>query len=1541
MSLPPEEYVRDTGFSIHVERSSDRSHAHAGRGEHVGGLQGLHTWSPGDRVLMAVRRLAECTDASGPKLYRASVQALSEALGVRWAFMGEIPLGKPSKIKTVAAITDGILAENVEYELEGTPCAQVFRAGATQHYAGDLKAMFPHDHMLHELGATCYLGTPLRASNGSVLGVLNVLHDQPFQHALQPVALLELFAGRTANALELDRNVAQLHRNERNLADFFENAAISLHWVDAAGIITRANRAELEMMGYVGYEDEYVGRPVEDFHANPDEVRALLARLQAGETVRECPARLVRRDGSMRHVLITSNAKVEDGKIIHTRCFSRDVTEQREAEMALKDREQRYELVLAGAGAAIWDWDVPAKRVHYSPQWKRLRGCAEDELTDSEDEWKKHIHPDDVDRVMKAVTAHFEGRTEAFSEEYRVRHKDGRWIWILDRGLALRDDAGNVIRMAGSETDISKRKQAEEALRQSEMRFRTLVDVLPAGVYSCDADGIITGYNKRAAELWGREPKVGDPDQRFCGAFRLYHPDGSFLPHARIPMAEVLRTGRTVSNQEVILERPDGSRITVLINITPLLDTDGHVTGAINCFQDISRRKRDERLLRQRLDQLEILYQLSDAVGRAGSLESVYDAALDGLKSALGADRAAILLHDDQQVMRFVAWRGLSDQYRAAVEGHSPWSPDAEAPEPVIIEDVEKADLGELREVVRAEGIGSLGFFPLQHARTGRLCGKFMVYFDGPREIGKSELKLGGTIARHVAFAVERWRDHENLHRREQEFRALAERSPDIIARFDRDLRHLYVSPAIKEATGLDACSFIGKTKRDLGLPAAHCELWENACREVFDAGEAREIEFSFRPSGVAESRYYLSRITPEFGVSGDIKTVLAVSRDITQRRRAEEAQTWLAAIVETSQDAIISKTLDGVVTSWNTAAERLFGYTAEDMIGKPILRLIPPDRHGEERQILSTISGGGSMKPFETVRITKDGRKVDVLLTVSAVLDEHGRVIGASKIAHDITARKRAEEQLRENERRLKFALDAGRMGAWQWDVATNRVQWSPMLHEIHGIDPDSFGGTFDDFARDIHGEDRERILRGIESALCKGGEYRAEYRIVRPDGVERWLEARGHVIRDESGNAVRMAGVCMDVTGQKRDAEELKRHRDQLEQLVVERTVELEESYEQLRMSERMASLGTLSAGLGHDMGNLLLPLRLRLDAMERKLTPLPSADEFKDDLDAIRRCTEYMQRLTNGLRLFSLDPYDERDAGQVTDVSKWWSEVEPFLKNALPKHVELQRRFPEQPVKLQIAKHMLTQAVFNLVQNAADVAGKSHERCTGTTRVQIRLEIDSSRGKDGFARLGVADDGPGMSPDVVKRCMEPFFTTKPRGLSTGLGLALVHGIVQRVGGEVEIKSTLGEGSTFILCLPVSEERKQIRRHDRTRKDAAEAAAKSRGTAVLDVQTGRLRAFARSVLRSRGFDVLDAAEMRTSRLDEQETLLYVTDESEGYDASHAMQFTLRPHVVCLDPAAGRPGCWRALRAAVEEFDSRTVTACKQLGTSDVEKKD
>jgi PAS domain S-box-containing protein len=323
-----------------------------------------------------------------------------------------------------------------------------------------------------------------------------------------------------------------------------------------------------------------------------------------------------------------------------------------------------------------------------------------------------------------------------------------------------------------------------------------------------------------------------------------------------------------------------------------------HAAIAIERSKSEAKSARQTRMLRRLSITETALYTFTDRLFRAESFHEIYEAALDAVIGILGCDRTSILILDAAGTMRFVAWRALSDGYRRAVDGHSPWKPGDTDASPICIDNVEKAgDLSEeLKAILRAERIAALAFIPVFAGR--KIVGKFMAYYDAPHVFERSEVDACTAIARQLGFGLER-----------------------------------------------------------LG---------------------------------------------------------------------AEEDTRRLASIVDNSHDAIISKNLDGLIQTWNRGAERIFGYTAKEVVGKPGTILMPPERTSEEPGILARLQSGERIDHYQTVRRHKDGTLLDISLTVSLIRDKTGRIIATSKIARDISHQKRAEEALRDSERRLQELLAA-----------------------------------------------------------------------------------------------------------------------------------------------------------------------------------------------------------------------------------------------------------------------------------------------------------------------------------------------------------------------------------------------------------------------------------------------------------------------------------------------------------------------------------
>jgi PAS domain S-box-containing protein len=264
-------------------------------------------------------------------------------------------------------------------------------------------------------------------------------------------------------------------------------------------------------------------------------------------------------------------------------------------------------------------------------------------------------------------------------------------------------------------------------------------------------------------------------------------------------------------------------------------------------------------------------------------------------------------------------------------------------------------------------------------------------------------------------------------------------------------------------------------------------------------------------------------------------KVWVSVQRDITKQKLGEAADARLRSIVKQAGDAILGTTTDGIVTHWNPGSERLYGYTSDEMIGKSINRIIPEHSSEGMGNILSLVLEGKTFRT-EAQRRRRDGSLVWVAITVSPVKDRNGVVVGCAGIHSDITARRRAAEELARRQSQLADAQRVAHIGSWEWDIARNEISWSDELYRIHGLDPDQFEASFEAFIDGVHPDDRDMVDEVVKSALAEGGPFEYHHRCVRPNGEVRALHAHGRVERDESGQPVRMFGTCQDVTELKR---------------------------------------------------------------------------------------------------------------------------------------------------------------------------------------------------------------------------------------------------------------------------------------------------------------------------------------------------------------------------------------------------------------------
>ena len=365
-----------------------------------------------------------------------------------------------------------------------------------------------------------------------------------------------------------------------------------------------------------------------------------------------------------------------------------------------------------------------------------------------------------------------------------------------------------------------------------------------------------------------------------------------------------------------------------------------------------------------------------------------------------------------------------------------------------------------------------------------------------------------------------------------QLFRDIFNASPMGIAVETLEGQPLFVNPAF--------CSMLGFSEEE--LRSKHCVDFSPPEDAQKDWALFQQLRAGSIGHYQLEKRYFRKDGSLVWGSlsisllkSSPSPLVLAMVEDITDKKKAEEARFRHAAVIESSDDAIATGTLDGIIVSWNTGAQKIYGYTEAEAVGKPISMLVPPELPDEENKILETLKSGDRIEHFETVRVTKTGRRINVSLTISPIKDSTGRTVGISGIARDITDRKLAEEELRTSEERLRMGQWAAHIGTFDLNIRTGVDIWTPETEALYGLPPGGFGGTLTAFENLIHPDDRKRVVELTHELTRTGQPAEGEWRVVWPDGSVHWIAGRGQVFMDESGEPSRMLGVNMDITERK----------------------------------------------------------------------------------------------------------------------------------------------------------------------------------------------------------------------------------------------------------------------------------------------------------------------------------------------------------------------------------------------------------------------
>jgi PAS domain S-box-containing protein len=780
-----------------------------------------------------------------------------------------------------------------------------------------------------------------------------------------------------------------------------------------------------------------------------------------------------------RYVLVGVLVILAQALAILALLWQRAMRKETEGELVHTNEQLRVAMKL---GRSVgWELDIASGQNYWFGDLQTMFGIPSNKFIAHVGDFFRSVHPEDREWVWKAVEDAKQNRVP-YNEEFRVVRTDGTTRWVVARGEFDYWKDGEARRMRGMAVDITEHKQMEEALKKSQEKFSIAFRESPvAFTLTSTNDHRYIEVNETFERMtgWRRDEVIGRTPLEI-GIWAN--------PQQRIQFIARLLAENSVRELEIGFRTRDGQLRTGVAS-AELIEVSGEPC-ALSALADITEVKQAEAARhaseRRFSEFFETLPEYCYITSPQDEILDVNAAACQ----ALGYTREELL------------GKRLSDIY---------------APESAL-------KLVNLLE---------------KWKRTGRLHNEEMVILtkEGKRRtvlLNTGAVKDGkGKILHTASIQVditERRGIQERLRESQSRLRGIVESAMDAIIAVDEEQRIILFNAA---AERMFACragdamgTSIGRFIPQHLLPAHQAWVVNPAARRTLSGLRATGEEFPVEAS--------ISQLE-----TGGKKLFTVIIRDITERRQAEDAQRTLAAIVQSSDDAILSVNLDGIILSWNSGAQRMYGYNEAEMLGQSIDIIVPDEFRHEAKGILQRLKAGEAVEHYETVRLTKQGKRINVSLTISPMLDSAGKVVAASKIARDITDSKRAEAALRESEERFRLVANAAPVMIWMSGPDKLCTYFNQPWLRFTGRS--IYAELGNGWAESVHPDDLNACLDTYTEAFDRRESFEMEYRMRRHDGEYRWVFDQGVPRFNRDDSFAGYIGSCIDVTERKRAEEAL----------------------------------------------------------------------------------------------------------------------------------------------------------------------------------------------------------------------------------------------------------------------------------------------------------------------------------------------------------------------------------------------------------------
>ena len=949
------------------------------------------------------------------------------------------------------------------------------------------------------------------------------------------------------------------------------------------GYFKKVNSAFGETLGFTS--EEMLDKPFINF-VHPEDRAATITELEkstAGQKTISFENRYRTKKGNYRWLLWTARPYLKEGLVY---AAARDISARKESELALQESEARWQLALKGSNDGIWDWNVKTNEVFFSQRWKEMLGFAENEIGNSLDEWSKRVHPDDLGWVTQMIQDHFAGKTPFYISEHRVLCKDGSYKWILDRGQALWDEEGNVIRMAGSHTDITERKQAEEELAKSENLLRTIIDSEPECVKMLKRDGTLLAMNPAGLAIIEANSLSEAIDK---SVYPLVH---SAYRQAFIDLTESVFEGKS-GKLEFELTGLKGTSRWLETNAVPLKEGD-EITALLAVTRDITQRKQAELQLKQERDFSQAVINTVGALvavlDRQGAIVS-FNRTCERITGYSFAEVKGKLVWDflippeEKIATKAVFERLLKGQFHDRYENH--WLAKGGGKNLISWSNTALLNTKGEIEFIIATGIdvtqqrrvwNQLEFQYRQNKLLTETTDKIRMSIELDEILQTTVTEVQQLLACDRVLIIELEANKSALPISEAILPVLTPmlgyrlNDPlligEYLARYRQgkvlaidNLATASLAPEIElllqqfqiQAKLVVPILSQGELK---GLLVAHqChhprEWQDNEIQLLNQLADRLGVALSQAQLFERTEKLVLERTKELTAANQLLKTEIAQREQTEQYLR--ENQQKLAGILDNADEAIITIDEQQKIQLFNQGAEKIFGYRAKEIIGQPIDILLPEVFRHVHRRYVNNFgrskehSRKMSQRNSNVFGLRKDGHEFSAEASVAKLRTKSGLLF--TVMLKDISERQKTLEKLQASKTLLSKAEKIAKVGSWEYDHEIEQRTWSDELFNILDFPNNGSLPNCWEILEHIHPEDRLLVRKTLRAAHRKGKSWELNYRLLLPDGTIKYIESRGEPTVDSQGKVLRVLEIIMDVSDRVLAEISLQRSKEQLE--------------------------------------------------------------------------------------------------------------------------------------------------------------------------------------------------------------------------------------------------------------------------------------------------------------------------------------------------------------------------------------------------------